>query len=55
MLFLIKLLFFFKKYLNIFFLNFKYINPIKYAGIIPTSDKTEYLPPINFYVQYKIN
>ena len=27
-------------------LNWKIFIPIKYAGTIPTSDKTEYLPPI---------
>ena len=40
------LLFLAFKWKDISCLNFKILMPIKYAGTIPTSDKTEYLPPI---------
>ena len=32
----------------ILFLNLVILRPIKYDGIMPTSDKIEYLPPICF-------
>ena len=41
-----KSLFFPFKKSKIFNLNFDIFNPIKYAGTMPTSDNTEYLPPI---------
>ena len=39
--------------LNKLDLSFKILTPIKYAGIIPTSDKTENLPPIKLLCSIK--
>ena len=45
----------FLKCFNTLLLKFFVFIPIKQAGSIPTSDNTEYLPPIYIYVQKILN